>query len=77
MVSHAEFLVAFADRLDQEGRFEEADAVDENFQEFLELLEKGELDFDPRFSGGSRDPRQPYSSRGIGPLPAFGVPGPQ
>jgi len=78
MVSpHAEFLIALADQLDREGKFEDADLIDEKFQEFLKLLESGELDFDPRFSGGARDPRQPYSNKGSGPIPAFGVPGPQ
>lgn len=73
----ARLLIALADRLDQEGQFEKADIIDDNFQDFLELLESGEFDFAPWLSGGSRDPRGPYSSRGIGPMPAFGVPGPQ
>lgn len=74
---HADFLITLADQLDLEGRFEEADIIDKDFQEFLELLESGKLDFDPRFPGGARDPRQPYSNKGSGPIPAFGVPGPQ
>lgn len=73
----AELLVALADRLDAEGEFTKADLVDDNFQEFLELLESGEFDLESWFSGGFRDPRLPYSSRGRGPLPAYGVPGPQ
>ena len=76
-LSRADFLVALADQLDQEGMFEDADLIDENFQEFLDFLESGEFTFDPQFSGGARDPRQPYSNKGSGPIPAFGVPGPQ
>ena len=72
-LSRAEFLVALADRLDQEGMFEDADLIDENFQEFLDFLESGHFTFDPQFSGGARDPRMPYSTKGIGPIPAFGV----
>lgn len=72
----ATLLIVLADQLDLEGKFEEADVIDENFEEFLKLLEEGELDFDFTFSGGQRDPRGPYSNRGR-ELPAYGVPGPQ
>lgn len=72
-LSRAEFLVALANKLDQEGKFEDADLIDENFQEFLDFLESGAFTFDPQFSGGARDPRYPYSNKGIGPIPAFGV----
>ena len=75
-MNNRKFLIALADQLDEEGRFEEADIIDENFQEWLRLLEEGELDFDFTYSGGSRDPRGPYSNRGR-ELPIFGIPGPQ
>jgi len=70
------FLLKLADQLDEEGKFQKADIVDKDFEEFLRLLEEGKLDFDFTYSGGSRDPRGPYSSRGR-ELPAVGVPGPQ
>ncbi|MHA2218922.1 MAG: hypothetical protein ACXACY_23620 [Candidatus Hodarchaeales archaeon] len=70
------FLVSLADQLDREGKYRFADIIDEDFEEFLRLLEEGKLDFDFEFSGGSRDPRGPYSNRGR-ELPLFGVPGPQ
>lgn len=76
MRRHAEFLVALADRLDQEGNHELADVIDKDFEEFLDLLESGELDINQPFSGGQRDPRQPYSGRGT-EMFTFGVPGPQ
>jgi hypothetical protein len=71
------FLIALADQLDMEGKFNEADVVDEDFEEFLKLLEEGELTFDYSYSGSARDPRTPYSNPGRGPLPAYGIPGPQ
>jgi hypothetical protein len=76
MAKHAEILVALADRLDQEGKPELADIIDKDFEEFLELLESGQLTTEELFSGGQRDPRLPYSNRGAG-LPIFGIPGPQ
>jgi hypothetical protein len=76
MTKYAKFLISLADELDLEGKFEEADIIDENFEEFIKLLEEGELNFDFTYSGGQRDPRGPYSNRGR-ELPAFGVPGPQ
>jgi len=65
-------LVAFADRLDEEGNHEAADVIDENWEKFLRLLEEGKLEFDFTFSGGSRDPRGPYDNRGR-ETPACGV----
>lgn len=76
MRRHAGFLVALADQLDREGKCGLADVVDRDFEEFLELLESGELDFDPLLSGGQRDPRLPYNGRGTEVF-TFGVPGPQ
>ena len=76
MRKNAEFLLSLADRLDQEGKHELADIIDKNFEEFLELLESGELTTEELFSGGQRDPRLPYSNRGA-ELPIFGIPGPQ
>lgn len=69
-------LLKLADQLDEEGKFQEADIIDKDFEEFLRLLEDGQLDFDFTYSGGSRDPRGPYNSRGH-ELPCVGVPGPQ
>lgn len=76
MPNYRAFLVALADQLDLEEKPELADILDRDFEEFLELLENGELTFDPHFSGGQRDPRQPYSNRGS-ELPVFAIPGPQ
>jgi hypothetical protein len=76
MTKYAKLLISLADELDLEGKFKEADIIDENFEEFIKLLEEGELNFDFTYSGGQRDPRGPYSNRGR-ELPAFGVPGPQ
>ena len=73
---HAEFLVSLANQLDQEGKYDLADQIDENFEEFLKLLENGKLVFDYEFSGGARDPRGPYNNRGR-ELPIYGIPGPQ
>jgi hypothetical protein len=75
-MTYAEFLVALADQLDREGKTDLADKVDEDFDQFLEMLEDGELNFDPTLSGGQRDPRQPYNGRGTEVF-TFGVPGPQ
>jgi len=77
MNNYIRSLVSLADKLDQEGKFEEADAVDKEFEEFLKLLEDGKLTFDYTSPGGARDPRTPYSNPGRGPMPAYGVPGPQ
>jgi len=76
-MNNALFLIALADQLDIEGKIDEADAIDESFEEFLKLLEEGELIFNYDYSGGARDPRSPYSNPGRGPLPAYGIPGPQ
>lgn len=60
----AEFLVALADELDQEGKPQLADEVDRDFEEFLKLLEEGKLDMFQQYSGEPRDPRGPYSNLG-------------
>ena len=70
------FLVALANQLDQEGKFEQADLIDENFEEFLKFLGEGKIKFDFTFSGGVRDPRGPYNNVGV-EVPIFGIPGPQ
>ena len=75
MVNYREFLVKLADCLDEDGESQAADIVNENFEEFLKLLEDGKLDFNFLFHG-IRDPEGPYSNKGRG-LPACGVPGPQ
>ena len=64
---YAELLVKLADQLDREGKSGQADVVDEEFDEFLELLEDGELLFHETLSMGPRDPRGPYSNLGRGP----------
>ena len=69
--------MSLANDLDNNGEFEEADKIDSDFEEFLKLLEEGKLTFDYTYSGGARDPRTPYSNPGRGPLPAYGIPGPQ
>ena len=75
-MSYAKMLVSLADMLDMEGKPEKADLVDKEFQEFLELLENGDLEFDFTFSGGARIPTQ-YSNPGRGPTYTYGIPGPQ
>ena len=74
---YSSFLVKLADQLDQEGKSGQADAIDEDFEEFLKLLEDGKLLFHETHSMGPRDPRGPYGNLGRGPLPAVGIPGPQ
>jgi hypothetical protein len=74
-MNYREFLVRLADTLDSEGRSDLANKIDEDFEEFVKLLEEGKLDFDFTFFG-KRDPRLPYSNRGR-ELPLHGVPGPQ
>ncbi|MFA5048410.1 MAG: hypothetical protein WC516_05315 [Patescibacteria group bacterium] len=64
-MKNAEKLIALADQLDREGKPMLADIVDQDFQEFLELLGDGKLDFDFLQAGGPRDPRGPYSNRGL------------
>jgi len=61
-------LLKFADYLDQEGKFSDANIIDENFEEFIEMLENRELDLNEMFFSGQRDPRGPYSMRGRGPV---------
>ena len=62
-MNYKTFLIKLADQLDEEGNHQLADIVDENFEDFLKLLENGELDFNFLFHG-TRDPRDPYSNRG-------------
>lgn len=75
-MKNAEKLIALADQLDREGKPMLADIVDQDFQEFLELLEDGKLDFDFLQAGGPRDPRDAYSNRGS-ETPLCGIDGPQ
>ena len=70
------FLIKIADQLDQDGQFDQADLIDENFEKFLRLLENGDLTFEEMFSSGPRNPKEPYSNRGA-ELPIFAIPGPQ
>ena len=75
-MDYSKLLIALANQLDKENKPELADIVDENFEEFLNLLENGELDFDFLFPGGQRDPHSPYSNSGL-EVPLCGIPGPQ
>lgn len=69
-------LISLADQLDREGKFDKADQIDENFEEFLALLESGEFEFDNIFVNGPRDPRLQRGN--LGPeLTLSGMPGPQ
>jgi hypothetical protein len=56
---YTNFLISLADDLDKQGKFDQADQVDQNFEEFLKLLEEGKLEFNNTyFTGpGDRDPR--------------------
>ena len=71
-----EFLIALASKLDEEGNIEKADLIDENFEEFLKLLEDGKLVFDFTHYMGWRDPRKPYSSPGGIQMTLSDIPGP-
>lgn len=73
-MNYIKFLIRLADQLDNEGKYKKANIIDENFIEFLKMLENGELDFNFTYSGGSRDPRNPYSNRGKDGTPIFGIP---
>lgn len=57
MITHKKFLIALANQLDLEGKSDKADQIDQNFEEFLKLLEEGKLQFDNTFVVGDRDPR--------------------
>jgi hypothetical protein len=46
MYKYLKSFESIANRLDQEGKFEDADLLDEEFKRFLELLEEGKLTFD-------------------------------
>jgi hypothetical protein len=72
MNKYAQFLVSLANQLDAEGKTEQADIIDSDFEEFLKLLENGDLEFYEVFSGGARDVRGPYSNLGSG-LPLCGA----
>lgn len=63
-MNNAQKLIALADQLDREGKPMLADIVDQDFEEFLELLEEGKLNFDFLQYSGNRDPRGAYSNRG-------------
>lgn len=56
-MDYKHFLISLADEFDRDGEFNKADQVDENFDEFLKLLEEGKLQFDNTFFIGCRDPR--------------------
>ena len=75
-MNNREKLIALANQLDQEGKPELADEIDNDFQTFLQLLEEGKLDFDFTYEGGQRPTRSPYSNRGK-EVPLCGIDGPQ
>lgn len=74
MTKNEVLLISLADKLDSEGKFPEADVIDENFEEFLKLLEEGKLDFDFTFSSS---PRGDYTSNRGREQPSYGISGPQ
>jgi len=58
-MNYKKYLILLADQLDMEGKFSQADVIDEDFEEFLQLLEKGELDFDFTMSSSLRERYMP------------------
>jgi hypothetical protein len=75
MNKYERFLNSVSVQLIKEGKWDLAEEVNENWDEFLELLEQGKLDFDFLFSGSPRG-KDNVPNRGR-ETPAFGVPGPQ
>jgi hypothetical protein len=75
MLNYRTFLICLADQLDAEGRSDLADVIDKDWEEFLQLLEEGKLDFNFMFHG-TRNPNDPYSNRGR-ETPLCAIPGPQ
>jgi hypothetical protein len=53
-MTYRQALISLANQLDLEGKFSQADEIDENFEEFLKLLEDGKLEFDFTFSSSPR-----------------------
>lgn len=74
MNKYEKFLNSVSIQLIKEGKFDLANEVDENWDEFLELLEQGKLNFDFLFSSSPRGTNTPNRGR---ETPAYGVPGPQ
>ena len=54
MNKHSKFLIILTQQLIKEGKHDKASVINEDFDEFLELLESGELNFDYTFEGGMR-----------------------
>jgi len=75
MNKYAQFLNGLTVQLVREGKLEMAEKVEESWDEFLELLESGKLNFDFTFSSSPRG-KDNVPNRGR-ETPAFGVPGPQ
>ena len=69
MTKNEALLISLADQLDGEGKFDMADEIDIDFEEFLELLESGKLEFDFTFSSS---PRGDYTSNRGSEVPAYG-----
>lgn len=74
MNKYAKFLVALANQLKREGKDELADIVEEDWDEFIEMLESGQLNFDFTQSSSPRGTNTPNRGR---ETPAYGIPGPQ
>lgn len=75
-MDYRKFLISLANQLDQEGKPELADILDKEFEEFLQLLEEGKLNFDFTYEGGAHPTGTPTSNRGR-ETPLCGLDGPQ
>jgi len=62
-MENKQFLIRLANQLDVENKQDLAYVVRKNFDEFLEMLENGEIDFDMEKS--DLNPRDTFSSGGI------------
>ncbi len=65
MNRYANFLVGLSNQLKKEGKYELADEVEENWDEFLKLLESGELNFDFTQSSSPRGTNTPNRGREV------------
>ena len=74
MTKNEVLLISLADALDSEGKFDMADEIDVDFEEFIKLLEDGKLEFDFTFSSS---PRGDYTSNRGREMNTYSIPGPQ
>lgn len=74
MNKYAQFLNALTLQLIREGKLDLAKKVEDSWDEFLELLESGKLNFDFTQSSSPRGTNTPNRGR---ETPAYGMPGPQ